>query len=47
MVGFCVMLNSYMKQNKVFESALLQGRKEKVIPPETSPTALYYFNIYL
>jgi len=36
-----------MKQNNVFEPALLQGGKEKVIPPGTSPRALNYFNIYV
>lgn len=41
------MLNSFMKQNDVFGSALLKGGKENVIPPETSPRALNYFSIHL
>lgn len=47
LVGLCAMLNSFMKQNDVFGSALLKGGKENVIPPETSPRALNYFNIHL
>lgn len=47
LVGLCAMLNSFMKQNDVFGSALLKGGKKNVIPPETSPRALNYFNIYL
>lgn len=36
-----------MKQRDVFGSALLKGGKKNIIPPETSPRALNFFNIYL
>lgn len=47
LVGLCAMLNSFMKQNDVFGSALLKGDKKNIIPPETSPRALKCFNIHL